>query len=72
VALIVVWGGTEREGPMDQDWLEPPRFFSLFSDDDFVNLPTDGFRRLETRLLHDHRTTGKGNLHPQMMLLEAT
>lgn len=65
---VVVWGGETREGPLDDDWLEPPRFFSLLSDEDLVRVPIPGFRRVETRLLHGQANHG---LHPQVLTLVA-
>jgi SAM-dependent methyltransferase len=65
---VVVWGGETREGPLDDDWLDPPRFFSLLSDEDLVRVPVPGFRRVETRLLHEEASHG---LHPQVLTLVA-
>jgi SAM-dependent methyltransferase len=67
--VVVVWGGETKEGPLDRDWLEPARFFSLLSDADLLELQTPGFNRLETRLLHEHDSHG---LHPQVLTLSAT
>lgn len=66
VLTVVVWGGQTREGPLEDDWLDPPRFFSLLADEDLLCLPTPGFRRVETRLLHGE---GRGELHPQVLTL---
>lgn len=70
VLAVVVWGGVESEGPLEDDWLDPPRFFSFMDDDHFAAAPTPGFDRLDTRLLHEHRTAE--GLHPQVMLLRAS
>jgi SAM-dependent methyltransferase len=63
---VVVWGGVTREGAMDDDWLDPPRFFSLLSDDDLLHLPVAGFHRVEARFLHGEARDG---LHPQVLTL---
>jgi SAM-dependent methyltransferase len=67
-ALIVVWGGANHEGYLDDEWTEPPRFFAFYSDDDFAKLPAPGFRRLSLEFLHKH---DEGGLHPQVLTLEA-
>ena len=68
VALIVVWGGENHEGYLDDEWTKPPRFFAFYSDDDFPALPTPGFRRLELEFRH---RDDEGGLHPQVLTLEA-
>jgi SAM-dependent methyltransferase len=68
IALIVVWGGFNYEGSLDDEWTDPPRFFAFYSDEDFAGLPTPGFRRIacEYRL-----ADSEGDTHPQVLLLEA-
>lgn len=66
---IVVWGGFDHEGPHDSDWLDPPRFFSFFTDAAFHNLETPGFHTIETKLLHEYEEADE--LHPQLKLLQA-
>lgn len=68
IALIVVWGGINHEGTLDDEWTEPPRFFAFYTDDDFAALSTPGFKRL----LCDYRINDQeGELHPQVLVLEA-
>ncbi len=67
---MIVWGGIEHEGPHDKDWLDPPRFFSFFSDAAFATLPTPGFETIATEFLHDEAEAD--GLHPQAKLLRAT
>jgi SAM-dependent methyltransferase len=69
-AKIIVWGGFDHEGPHDEDWLTPPRFFSFFTDEDFAALETPGFEEIETLFLHDQGDSD--GLHPQTKLLRAT
>lgn len=68
VALVVVWGGENYEGYLDDEWTDPPRFFAFYSDDDFAALPTPGFRRLDLDFRLDDTEDG---LHPQVLTLEA-
>ncbi len=68
IALIVVWGGYNHEGLLEDEWTDPPRFFAFYSDEDFAALPTPGF----TELLCDFRVDDlEGDMHPQVLVLEA-
>jgi SAM-dependent methyltransferase len=69
IALIVVWGGFNYEGTLDDEWTDPPRFFAFYSDEDFAALPTPGFNRLACHFRPDD---AEGDLHPQILVLEAT
>lgn len=69
VALIVVWGGFNHEGTLDDEWTDPPRFFAFYSDEDFAALRTPGFRRLACEFRNDDV---EEDLHPQILVLEAT
>jgi SAM-dependent methyltransferase len=69
--MIVVWGGPDHEGPYEDDWLEPPRFFSFYPDTDFVELRFAGFTPVEHRILYAVEESGP-DLHPQVAYLEAT
>jgi SAM-dependent methyltransferase len=42
--LMVVWGGITEEGFVDSEWLNPPRYFSSYSDEDLLALDTPGFK----------------------------
>ncbi len=68
--LIVVWGGSTRQGFIDDEWLDPPRYFSTYTDDDLIALETPGFRHVSFHAVDiaedDH------NLHSQSLTLEAT
>ncbi len=68
IALIVVYGGINHEGTLEDEWTDPPRFFAFYSDDDFATLPTPGFRRISCEFRHDDDEEG---LHPQVLTLEA-
>lgn len=65
---VVVWGGQTYEGLYEDDWLDPPRFFSMLSDDDLLALDTPGFDRHDVRFLHEHVV---GQSHPQVLSLTA-
>ncbi len=67
---MLVWGGFDHEGPHEDDWLDPPRFFSFFADETFAALPTPGFTAIETSFLHEYAEDA--GLHPQVKLLRAT
>lgn len=41
--LMVVWGGVTEDGFVDTEWLNPPRYFSSYSDEDLLALETPGF-----------------------------
>ena len=41
--LMVVWGGVTEDGFVDSEWLDPPRYFSSYSDEDVLALDTPGF-----------------------------
>ncbi|MDJ0953678.1 MAG: class I SAM-dependent methyltransferase [Acidimicrobiia bacterium] len=68
LAVIVVWGGMNYEGTLDDEWTEPARFFAFYSDEDFAKLPTPGFTRVALEFRHDDQ---EGGLHPQVLTLEA-
>jgi len=67
--LIVVWGGSTRQGFIDDEWLDPPRYFSTYTDDDLVALETPGFRHGNFRAV-DIAEDGH-DLHLQILTLEA-
>ena len=68
IAVIVVYGGMNFEGTLDDEWTEPKRFFAFYSDEDFEQLPTPGFKRLACEFRH---ADGEEGLHPQVLTLEA-
>ena len=69
IAMIVVWGGINYEGTLEDEWTDPPRFFAFYTDRDFAELETPGFSRLAC----DFRTDDvEDELPPQVLLLEAT
>ena len=68
IAQIVVWGGINQEGPFDDEWTDPPRFFAIYTDDDWEALDTPGFERLSCVFRHEDV---EGELHPQILTLRA-
>ena len=68
IAVIVVYGGINHEGTLEDEWTDPPRFFAFYTDEDFAALPTPGFRRLACEFRH---ADGEEGLHPQVLTLEA-
>lgn len=67
IASITVYGGTNHEGTLEDEWTDPPRFFAFYSDDDFALLHNPGFRRLGCEFRHADSEEG---LHPQVLTLE--
>jgi len=68
IAVIVVYGGMNFEGTLEDEWTDPPRFFAFYSDEDFDRLPTPGFKRLACEFRLGDEEEG---LHPQVLTLEA-
>lgn len=68
LALIVVWGGENQEGPFEDEWTDPPRFFAIYSDEAFAALETPGFTKTFVEYRHGDV---EGKLHPQVLVLEA-
>lgn len=68
--LIVVWGGTDQQGPLADEWLDPPRFFSTYTDDSLLALDTPGFRFGGFDALDV--SEGDHDLHSQILTLHAT
>jgi SAM-dependent methyltransferase len=68
IALVVVFGGINFEGTLEDEWTDPPRFFAFYTDEDFASLPTPGFRRIACEFRHNDDEEG---LHPQVLTLEA-
>jgi cyclopropane fatty-acyl-phospholipid synthase-like methyltransferase len=68
IAVVVVYGGMNFEGTLEDEWTDPPRFFAFYSDEDFAELPTPGFKRLACEFRHSDTEEG---LHPQILTLEA-
>lgn len=69
IAMIVVWGGINHEGTLDDEWTDPPRFFAFYTDHDFAALETPGFSRLACEFRPGDI---EDELHPQILVLEAT
>ncbi len=66
--LIVVWGGITMAGPLPDDWFEPPRYFSFYSDEQFAAMKAPGLAKVRFEILEQSRMA----LHPQVLVLEAT
>ncbi len=66
--MIVVWGGIKETGPLPDDWFDPPRYFSLYSDRQFAAISAPGLRKVRFETLDIARM----ELHPQVLVLEAT
>ena len=66
IASITVYGGINHEGTLEDEWTDPPRFFALYTDDDFALLPTPGFSRVGCEF---RDTDDADGLHAQVLTL---
>jgi SAM-dependent methyltransferase len=64
-----VWGGEDTEGPWLQDSYEPRRFFSLYLDQQIIQLAAETFDVLSFRRLEPG---SRGRTHFQSMILRRT
>jgi SAM-dependent methyltransferase len=67
--MIIVWGGATREGTVEDEWLDPPRYFSSYTDVDLLALETPGFDHLAFEVLPS--VEEGGDLYPQVLTLTA-
>ena len=65
--LVVVWGGRRHEGPFEHEWLDPPRYFSLYTDDQLLGLEWPGFEIRSFSTIE----TDESELHAQVLTLTA-
>lgn len=61
--FLGVYGGESREGPLVDDWLDPPRFFSFRTDDELL-----GFARPSFEVV-DFHVVGTDSLRFQSLTL---
>lgn len=66
--LIVVWGGITMTGPFPDDSLDPPRYFSFYTDSEFEAMTAPGLAKVRFETLKQSRMA----LHPQVLVLQAT
>lgn len=66
--MVVVWGGSDQQGTIEDEWLDPPRFFRTYTDDGLLALDTPGFQFTS----FDSLDVSEGNhdLHSQILTLE--
>ncbi len=67
--LVVVWGGENHQGSLSDEWLDPPRYFSTYTDEALLALATPGFR-FDTFDALDV-SEGDLHLHSQVLTLRA-
>jgi SAM-dependent methyltransferase len=67
--MIIVWGGATREGTVEDEWLDPPRYFSSYTDDDLLALETPGFNHGAFEVFP--AVDEGGDLYPQVLTLTA-
>lgn len=68
--LVVVWGGISHEGVVEDEWLDPPRYFRFYTDEALLSLETPDFVFTSFESL-DEQEDGDG-LHPQVLTLTTT
>ena len=67
--LIVVWGSQHRhEGTFEHEWLDPPRYFSLYTDEQLLALEWPGFA---VRSFSARTDIEESELHAQVLTLTA-
>jgi SAM-dependent methyltransferase len=66
---VVVWGGATRVGAVDDEWLDPPRYFASYTDDDLLAIETPGFTRFSFETLPS--VTEAQEFYPQILTLTA-
>ncbi len=67
--LVVVWGGIAHEGVVEDEWLDPPRYFCFYTDEDLLALETPGLKYSSFEALDVDEDAGE--LHPQVLTLVA-
>ncbi len=67
--VVVVWGGTDQQGPIDDEWLDPPRYFRTYTDEGLLALDTPGFGFTSFDAIDV--SEGNHDLHSQILTLEA-
>ena len=65
VFFMGVYGGRSGEGVWDEDWDQPKRFFSFYSDDEIQEAVQEVFR-----IVSFQRTVLEGSLDFQALMLE--
>mgnify|MGYP001811800599 CR=1 FL=1 len=66
--VSITWGGERHEGPLDDDWLDPPRYFSFYPDDELLELERPGFEVVDLSIVI---ATEHDDLRAQVLTLEA-
>ena len=67
--VIVVWGGTDQQGEIADEWLDPPRCFRTYTDEGLLGLDTPGFGFTSFDAIDV--SEGNHDLHSQILTLEA-
>ena len=64
----ITWGGERHEGPLDDEWLDPPRYFNFFPDDEFLRVERPGFDVIDLAIVN---ATEHDDLRAQVLTLRA-
>lgn len=60
--LGVFWGGEAGEGVWDEDWTDPPRFFSVYADEELRSWAFPAFERIGFEALEEDPEVGMHSL----------
>lgn len=66
--LMILWGGERHEGSLGREWLDPPRYFSIYPDDVVQALDFPGFEVVD---FARRDAPDGGALHVQVLTLRA-
>ena len=67
--LFTLWGGESSEGTWEDDWCDPPRFFSFFDDDEARELRFTAFNTTGFRILDNSDSEGLHSLVFELLAL---
>ncbi len=60
--LGVFWGGEPTEGVWEEDWTDPPRFFSVYADEELESWEFPGFELISFEALEEDDEVGMHSL----------
>lgn len=68
VLLSVTWGGESHEGPVEDEWLDPPRYFAFHTDDELLAIERPGFEVVDMSIV---MATEHDDMRAQVLTLTA-
>ena len=69
ILLSVTWGGESHEGPVEDEWLDPPRYFAFHTDEELLEIERPGFDVVDLSIVI---ATEHGAMRAQALTLEAS